>query len=620
MSGMQSENRENNEVFSIKEIEKEISGSKEPVSSILNSLLAEMHWNYYQQNRWDMYNRTKTADFKKDDIATWGADDFHKKIGDLYLKSLQEEKLLQQIRLEAFDAIIIKGNVRHLRPTVFDLLAHRALGYFQNDERDIAKPAYAFEIDQASAFGPAADFIHRKFSTKDSLSLQYRALLIYQKLIAFHLKDARPDALIDADIQRIEFVNEKSVHPDKDKLYFNALSHIANQFASHPAAALAWFLVASYYDRQASGYKPYGDTTYRYARLKAKEICEKILQQKDSSEGKINCHNLLNQLTSQYLQFSVEKVNVPYQPFRALVNYRNFSQLYLRLIKPDENLKKQLEDQYGDKYWSSIIEAKPIKSWGQALHATNDLQQHAVEIKIDPLPAGEYLLIAATGKDFNSKKTLVGARIFYVSNISFVSSADDFFVLNRDNGQPLVNASVQVWEQTYDYKQSKYIKEKRKLYKTDGNGFFRKEKQKDEVNKSYSNYSYQLDITHNGDRLFMSDLINDYYYYRDNETTDPKTTTTAFLFTDRSLYRPGQTVYFKGIVLNRKAAEKKAWINDKYETTIYMSDANGQHIDSINVKTNEFGSFSAKFQCLKQGLMDHLVFIPKLMKATSSSM
>src|SRR5262245_26235863 len=60
MAGLQNENRENNEVFSIKEMEKEIAGSKEPVSSILNSLLAEMYWNYYQQNRWSMYNRTKT--------------------------------------------------------------------------------------------------------------------------------------------------------------------------------------------------------------------------------------------------------------------------------------------------------------------------------------------------------------------------------------------------------------------------------------------------------------------------------------------------------------------------------------------------------------------------------
>ena len=262
ITGLQSENREDNEVFSIKEIEKEIAGSKEPVTSILNSLLAEMYWNYYQENRWDLYNRTQTSNFKKDDITTWGSDDFHKKIGDLYLASLKDEKQLQQTKLAPYDAIIVKGNVRHLRPTLYDLLAHRALSYFENDERDIAKPAYAFEIDQASAFDPAADFIHRKFITKDSSSLYYHALLIYQKLIAFHLKDIKPDALIDADIQRIEFVKEESIHPDKDQLYFNSINHIANQYGNTPAAAQAWYLLASYYDQQADEYKPYGDTYY----------------------------------------------------------------------------------------------------------------------------------------------------------------------------------------------------------------------------------------------------------------------------------------------------------------------------------------------------------------------
>ncbi|MGZ8551748.1 MAG: hypothetical protein ACXWV2_13840 [Chitinophagaceae bacterium] len=253
MTGLQNENREASEIFSITEIEKEIAASKEPVTAILNSLLAEMYWNYYQQNRWDLYNRTQTAGFKKDDIATWTATDFHKKIGELYQSSLQPEKLLQQTKLTHFDAIIIKGNVRHLRPTLFDLLAHRALNYFENDERDIAKPAYAFELDQASAFDPAADFIHRKFPTKDSLSLEYHALLTYQKLIAFHIKDTKQDALIDADIQRLQFVKNKSVHPDKDQLYFTAVNHIAHQYeqlpagqAGTPAAAQAWYLVAAW--------------------------------------------------------------------------------------------------------------------------------------------------------------------------------------------------------------------------------------------------------------------------------------------------------------------------------------------------------------------------------------
>ena len=135
------------ELNGIKELDKEISVASEPAKSILLSLEAENYWNYFQQHRYQFYNRTETVNFKKDDIATWGISDFHKKIGELYLASLHDEKILKQTRLESFDAIIIKGNVRALRPTLFDLLAHKALDYFKTDERDISKPAFAFELD-----------------------------------------------------------------------------------------------------------------------------------------------------------------------------------------------------------------------------------------------------------------------------------------------------------------------------------------------------------------------------------------------------------------------------------------------------------------------------------------
>src|SRR6478735_798519 len=178
MVGLQRQTREDNESLAIEEIEKEIATAKEPVTSIFRSLLANAYLNYFQQHRWELYDRTETKQYRKDDIKTWTAPDFHKKVSELYLLSIKNEKLLQQTQLRSFDEIILKGNVRHLRPTLYDLLAHRALDYFKSDERDIDKPAYAFEIDQASAFDPATNFIAKKIITKDSLYLKHKALLV----------------------------------------------------------------------------------------------------------------------------------------------------------------------------------------------------------------------------------------------------------------------------------------------------------------------------------------------------------------------------------------------------------------------------------------------------------
>jgi hypothetical protein len=237
------------------------------------------------------------VNFVKEDVATWTTEDFHKKIGDLYLQSIGQEKLLQATSLEAYSAIINKGNVRHLRPTLYDLLAHQALQYFQSSERTVKKPAYAFELTDVKAFAPAAVFAAHHFKTDDSLSLEFRALQIYQRLIGLHLKDARQDALIDVDIQRIQFVNGAATMVDKDALYVAALNEIIARHKSRSATAQAAYLVALYHEGLATQYHPLKDTTHRLERLKARAVLEPIVADSAvKNEGWVNSYNLLQQI------------------------------------------------------------------------------------------------------------------------------------------------------------------------------------------------------------------------------------------------------------------------------------------------------------------------------------
>jgi hypothetical protein len=108
--------------------------------SIINSLIAGKYYNFFQQNRWRFYNRTKTVNYIKDDIATWSADDFHKAIGFWYQQSLTSPSVAKQTRIEAFESILTSYNSKVYRPTLYDLLAHRALNYFKSDETYITKP------------------------------------------------------------------------------------------------------------------------------------------------------------------------------------------------------------------------------------------------------------------------------------------------------------------------------------------------------------------------------------------------------------------------------------------------------------------------------------------------
>jgi len=434
----------------------EIDISRQPAKAILESILAEQYHFYFQQHRYQLYDRTATTHFKKEDVATWGAEDFHEKITQLYLASLKDEKLLQRTKLEGFNPIIIKGNARYLRPTLYDLLAHRALEYFKDGERNVTKPVYEFKIDNKAYFSPAAEFIKFIITTKDSSSLDHKALLIFQQLLAFHLNDATPDALVEADIERLQFVQRHAVMENDEKLYESALKTITTNYENIPVAAQAAYLIAQLHANKGNDYSPlkFSDNDSnnpRYEYVIAAEICKKVLRQKDSSEGYVNCYNFLKQIELPQLKLTTEKVNIPGEPFRTLVTYRNLAQLYFRVIQLTDDLDKQLTDRYSDKFWKQITKLNPVNKWSRPIPATNDYQEHSVEVKVESLPVGRYILLCSAQEDFSTDKNPLSAQFIDASNISYINNETEFFVLNRETGKPLANASVQKWWSNYDY-------------------------------------------------------------------------------------------------------------------------------------------------------------------------
>lgn len=574
---------------SILQLETEIAASKDPVKAVLQNVTAQKYWNYFQQNRWQLYNRTQTVNFQKDDLATWGTEDFHKKIGELYLASLSNEKLLQQTKLEPFDAIIIKGNVRHLRPTLFDLLAHRALEYFMNNERNIKKAADAFEIDDEIAFADAKEFLGHKFTTTDSLSLQFKALQLYQRLLQFHAADAKNDAFIDVDLARIQYVYSNAVMENKEALYVKALEYVGNKYQFIPPATQAWYLLAQWHVTQGAQYNPEHGETNRDEYLKAMSICDKVIIQKDSSEGKLNCQNLVREITRRELNLQTEKVNVPGQAFRTLLNWRNFTQLSIRVVKMDAKTRESLgNNTWDDEYWKKLVKLPAVKTFRTTLPDTRDYQKHAVEIKIDALPVGEYALVASVDDGFSIANNQLAIQQFYVSNIAYITKGSEYFVVNRETGKPLANAKVQVWNHTYDYNVRKYTDTKGQSGVTNDNGLITLSNFADR-----SDRNYKLEITTADDHLMLEDYI--YNYSWSGTEPEEKTRRVAHLFTDRSIYRPGQTVYFKGILLNYNSKTRENAILPNVATTITLNDPNGQQVGSIPVTTNEFGAYSGKF-------------------------
>ncbi|MFT3705658.1 MAG: alpha-2-macroglobulin family protein [Agriterribacter sp.] len=593
---------DNTEIAQIKIIENEIASASEPTKQIFQSLSAEMYWHYFQSNRWKFYNRTNTVNYNKEDIATWTADDLHKKISELYTASLQNPKMLQQTKLEKYEPIITKGNTRKLRPMLYDLLAHRALDYFENDEREVNKPAYAFTINENAAFDPVADFIHHRFITKDTAALQYHALLVYQQLLGFHINDIESYALIDADLRRLQFVRNVAVMPDKDEVYRMNLQHIISQYAQTPAVSQAHYLMAQYYNEKGETFESSNgaNTADRNALKTAKQICDNTIKDFPKTEGAANCQNLLTSILRKSLEMTTEKINLPNEAFRTLVKYKNVSALNLRVIKVDKNFNEEGDGIYEDKYWTKLTAMPAVKQWKQDLPVTDDYLPHSVEIKIDALPVGKYMLLSSMGNNFSIDKNLMAVQFFYVSAISYVNSENNYFALHRSTGKPLAGAKVQVWTSAYDYTDRKNKLRKDELLTVDKNGAFNLN------NNNKQGRNVQLEINWEKDYLFTADAQYNYNRYNsleeDNDTEYEKNNSQVYFFTDRSIYRPGQTVYFKGIGITRNKETGKPVIITGKKVEVYLKDLNGQKIDSLLLTSNEYGSIKGQFRLPQQVL------------------
>jgi type II secretory pathway pseudopilin PulG len=94
----------------ISTLKNEIDNSQFPTKNILESILANLYWQYFNQNQWQFYNRTHTSEkVDQEDFRTWDLETLFAEIHTHYQKSLESEVLAQQENLDKFDILLSNG-------------------------------------------------------------------------------------------------------------------------------------------------------------------------------------------------------------------------------------------------------------------------------------------------------------------------------------------------------------------------------------------------------------------------------------------------------------------------------------------------------------------------------
>ena len=587
--------QENASITNIQRIDSIIQQRDGAEKAIWQSINAELYWHYYQRNRWTILNRTPLAGDPPADVATWDAATFVAKASELYQASILDSDPLKAVPVERYAPLVVSGkNTRHLRPTLYDLLAFRAIGFFENDEKDVIKPAYQFQIDGTLWFEDAERLAEVKVNPATPEALHFRALHTYQQVLTFHLNDEKPDALIDADLQRLAFVHRFSVHPDKDSLYRAALNRLAARYATDPASAQATYQLLRFDYEQSDK-----QTTDSLNRIQLLEQLDALIAKFKGSEGATKAMQLRHTITSKSLNVETEEVMLPQENHKALISYRNLDRAYFRLYHVPISLYNQL-DRMNDETQTALLSTAPLEAWDNALPGSNDLYGHQTEIKINPLPAGRYLLVASATPDFAADSNLLHSTPFQVSSWSMVTAngknAQWLVALHRKSGMPIRGAQVTFLENQWDSE----IRANR--YKQTG------ETRTDEDGRAKIEVGTDRRINRIAISTHNDTLITDGYFGSPRNRPDNRQDTNlhAFLFTDRGIYRPGQTIHFKGIVVKNHVKENTNSVIPHYETEVSLYDANNQQVTDVKVTTNEFGSFTGQFTAPSGGLTGNM--------------
>ncbi|PQB05866.1 carboxypeptidase-like regulatory domain-containing protein [Aureitalea marina] len=565
--------------YILTQLEVEIDKGDLSTKAVLHSVYAELLEQYLNKYRHKIRNRTPVAGAAaQGNIESWGLDQFYRQIDRHYRMSVQAETALQQADIQQYQLILSGSKVSSkYRPTLFDFLSHRAIAYYKKGKWDGQRPKERFRMNDPVVFQPTDVFLKAEFKTPDSLLSNRNVLKFYQGLEKFH-QSRDTSAYLDVVLKRMQFASRRSQVENSGDLYKQALEKLANNYRSHEASAMIQFQLASFLYEQSKSYAASLRPGFELYRIKAVELCDLATSSYPNSDGGTSCAFLRKTITAPQLELTAEQYVIPDKPFLVKVESQGVDSLFLAAYKVSQGSLKGLNRYHRDSLVDHLIKTQqPLRLRKYALKQMKDYYSHTTEVDFSPLPAGNYVLTAAVRSVEDSVAHIFSYDQVGVSRLVMLSKdLNDgimFRVVDRETGLPVEKAHISLVNPDYFGSGQ-----------TDKTGSFHLKKD----DKYHRNLN--LLIHKDGDTLSDQNFSLNRRYLEDEEEDR---VAKAFLYLDRSIYRPGQTLYFKGILVEKQKGDYHSVDGVYVNVTIY--DSNMEEIKEFRLKTNEYGSIHGQY-------------------------
>lgn len=509
---------------------KEIASTEGVNKSVWQVYYARLYRIYFEENRWRIIHRTDVENQESGDVRFWTENTFKQRINKIYHEVLSQKALLLAQKSSDWKGIFMNTTADTKSIDLTPTLYDAFTHYYVDFLKQQNEPTGKYMEELAQI----------------NLDKGEYSAYLYNQAI-----------LWEGNTEKLEQLAEK--YPE------------------------AWY-TAEIYKKLA---RMYYDQGGKQAFERVFEMDEKVKKRFPDSEASAAVSSLVRAIRATEFSVETEKyipenVNTPVR-----ISHRNLSRVHVRVIDYNIGLKdlnfavagRELSSGYKDseaRYYSFLRNLKVIQEYTIDMKTFDDYQLHSSLFKLNPLPQGRYIVMFSEDPEF---KYAADKPIRY-SEINVSNSAVEydgvFRLTERISGKPLPKKQIQVYRYSNANNEETYTLVK--TLTTDANG----------------------QVKYSGERQFLYRLANEpafygqnLYRYNDFREDKEREIISTKIFTDRGIYRPGQTVYFKGIVSS--AYQKQVKVLPGRDMTVTLHDANGQEIQSLKLKTNDFGSVHGEF-------------------------
>ena len=400
---------------------------------------------------------------------------------------------------------------------------------------------------------------------------------IYKDLIAFQNKEPNMKSVLLTELDYLRFLYGDKRDKESFEAYMNALDELYRNLASQNYAAE--ILIAKL-DLVSGSMFRYVSTQWDSIKAEEVKLCEEGIKRYSGYPRTAILKNRLAQLEQPTLSASTNNTVYPGQQLGIKLEYKNVQKVIVQIYRSSKTpLQAAAHTSAKKSSGSTLGQLVNEKTFSLLLPNTYSQQNTTLHISMDQ-PGLYECVVTVPGQQLKTINTVSVTRLAAIyRNLS--GNKQEVMVTDYLSGKPVDGAIV-----TYYGGQRRSLQELGTV-KTDREGL---------ATLPANSQVLAFQASRPGDTNAMLTNI----YPMGSGHKPEKNPVEVSIFTDRGLYRPGQTIFFKGLAYVKDSNDPHAVAGQTFTVTLY--DANGKELAQKKFTTNDFGSFNGEFSIPKQTL------------------